>query len=338
LLCLLLLSGTLTLASATQAVAQPVTFDLTRGGAPDIASVPDDPFGRMVRYGYALFTDSANQIGPRVADPALRYAGNNMSCQSCHLKGGTQPYAMPLIGVWGVFPQYRGREGAVVTLEVRINGCLERSMNGRSLPLGSPAMTALASYMRWLSGGVPVGAKLTGAGILPIAEPARAADPKRGAQVFADTCAACHKPDGSGQPAETGLGYQFPPLWGPDSFNDGAGMSRLLTFAAFAKSNMPAGATYDNSVLTDEDAYDVAAYVLSQSRPAMANLDRDYPNRLQKPIDTAYGPYGDGIDAAQHRFGPFGPIRARLAALAAEARIQETGSSGPAAGESATQK
>jgi thiosulfate dehydrogenase len=44
---------------------------------------------------------------------------------------------MPLTGVWGQFPQYRAREGAVVTLEDRINGCMERSMNGRALPLDS---------------------------------------------------------------------------------------------------------------------------------------------------------------------------------------------------------
>ena len=91
-------------------------------GVLESAGVGDDPFGKLVKYGYALMTDTANQIGPTATDPAMRYAGNNLTCQNCHLKAGTQPYAMPLTGVWGQFPQYRGREGEVGTLEERING------------------------------------------------------------------------------------------------------------------------------------------------------------------------------------------------------------------------
>ena len=50
--------------------------------------------------------------------------------------------------------------------------------------------------------------------------------------------------DGLGQRAATGAGYQFPPLWGPDSFNSGAEMSRLLTAAAYAMDNMPIDTPY----------------------------------------------------------------------------------------------
>ena len=115
------------------------------------------------------------------------------------------------------------------TLEERINGCMERSMNGRALPLESREMKAFSSYMRWLSTGVPDGAKLRGAGTLQIKEPDRAADLERGAEIYAQFCTECHGADGSGQRAQHGLGYQFPPLWGRDSYNNGAGMSRLLT-------------------------------------------------------------------------------------------------------------
>jgi thiosulfate dehydrogenase len=212
--------------------AERVTIDLTQWTPPDISTVGEDPFGVLVKYGHALFTDTANQIGPEVADASRRFAGNNLTCQNCHLQGGTVPYAMPMTGVWGQFPQYRGREGAVDTLEERINGCMERSMNGRALPLESREMRAFSSYMRWLSTGVPDGAKLAGAGTLQIQEPDRAANVARGAHVYAQVCAACHGGDGAGQRAQQGLGYQFPPLWGHDSFNDGAGMSRLLTAAA----------------------------------------------------------------------------------------------------------
>jgi thiosulfate dehydrogenase len=302
-----------------------ITIDLIQWTPPDIATVGDDPFGELVKYGHALFVDTANEIGPTVSDPSRRFAGNNLACQNCHLQAGTQPYAMPLVGIWGQFPRYRAREGAVDTLEDRINGCMERSMNGRALPLGSREMRALSAYMRWLSTGVPDGARLVGAGTLQINEPEQAADPGRGAQIYAQICAGCHGPNGLGQRAETGAGYQFPPLWGPDSFNNGAGMSRLLTAAAYAMHNMPIGTTFNAPVLSDEDAYDIAAYIISQNRPEKTNLEKDFPVRLQKPVDTPYGPYADGFSVEQHKFGPFGPIRAKVRGLAAKSGTPSAG-------------
>ena len=311
--------------SNQMSAAETVAIDLTRWTPPDMSKVGEDPFGDLVKYGHALFTDTPNEIGPEVSDAAKRFAGNNLACQNCHLKAGTQPYAMPLIGVWGQFPQYRGREGAVDMLEERINGCMERSMNGRALPLESREMKAFSSYMRWLSTGVPDGAKLRGAGTLQIKEPDRAANPAHGAEVYAQACAACHAADGSGQRAQTGLGYQFPPLWGRDSYNNGAGMSRLLTAAAYALHNMPLGTSFDSPFLTDEQAYDVAGYIVSQKRPEKANLDKDFPIRLQKPIDTPYGPYADGFSEEEHRLGPFGPIWAKVKELAAVSRTANAG-------------
>ena len=305
--------------------AEPVMIDLTQWTLPDIGKVGDDPFGKLVKYGYSLFTDTANEIGPAVSDASKRSAGNNLACRSCHLQAGTQPYAMPMTGIWGQFPQYRGREGAVDLLEERINGCMERSMNGRALPLESREMKAFSSYVRWLSTGIPSGARLRGAGTLQIKEAVRAADPGRGGEIYAQICAPCHGADGSGQPAQNGLGYQFPPLWGRDSYNNGAGMSRLLTIAAYALHNMPLGTAFDSPLLTDEQAYDVAGYIVSQNRPEKANLDRDFPIRLQKPIDTPYGPYADGFSAEQHRLGPFGPIRAKVKELAAASRTANAG-------------
>src|SRR5262249_45954454 len=161
------------------------------------------------------------------SDSAKRFTGNNLACQNCHLQAGTQPYAMPLTGIWGQFPQYRGREGDVDTLEDRINGCMERSMNGRALPLGSREMKAFAAYMRWLAPGRPGGAAGRGAGTRRKKDPARAADPGRGAKVYADFYSSCHGGDVWGQRAPRGAGYQFPPLWGPDSYNNGAGMTRV---------------------------------------------------------------------------------------------------------------
>jgi thiosulfate dehydrogenase len=293
--------------------------DLTRREPPDIRSLKDDPVDRLVNYGHALFTETAKEIGPAAADEAKRYAGNNLNCASCHLQGGTQPFAMPVTGVWGQFPQYRAREGEVDTLEDRINGCMERSMNGRALPLDGREMRAFLVYMKWLSTGIPDGVTIVGGRALSIKEPQRAADLAHGAQVYAQVCAVCHGADGQGQRNAAGAGYQFPPLWGPDSYNDGAGMARLLAAAGFIKGNMPLGTTFSAPVLSDDDAYDVAGYINSHPRPQKPNLDRDYPNRLQKPVDTPYGPYADGFSQQQHQFGPFEPIRSKLKELAAQA-------------------
>jgi len=303
--------------------ADVVQIKLTEWTPPDISTVGDDAFGKLVKYGYALMTDTANQIGPMVSDPAMRYSGNNLTCQNCHLKAGTQPYAMPLVGVWGQFPQYRGREGEVGTLEDRINGCMERSMNGRALPLAGREMKAFLAFTKWVSTGIPDGAKLVGAGALNVKEPGRAADLAHGQQVYAQVCATCHGKDGLGQRAATGNGYQFQPLWGPDSYNDGAGMARLLSAAAFLKHNMPFGTTYAAPVMSDEDAYDVAGFINSAERPQRANLDKDFPIRLQKPVDAAYGPYADGFSPQQHNLGPFDSIRAKVKELAAQAAAKQ---------------
>jgi thiosulfate dehydrogenase len=319
------LSASFLIAGSQPPRAETVVIDLTRWAPPDINTVGDDPFGKLIKYGHELFTDTANKIGPSVSDASKRLAGNNLSCGNCHLQAGTQPYAMPMIGVWGQFPRYRAREGAVVTLEERINGCMQRSMHGRALSLDSREMKAFSAYMRWLSEGVPDGAKLLGAGTLQIKEPMRAADLSRGAEVYTQVCAACHGADGQGQRAQNGLGYQFPPLWGPDSYNNGAGMSRLLTAAAYALHNMPLGTRFDAPVLTDDQAYDVAGYIVSHDRPKKENLDEDFPVRLQKPIDTPYGPYADGFTAQQHTLGPFGPMRARVKELAEESGTPKAG-------------
>lgn len=198
-------------------------------------------------------------------------------------------------------------------------------MNGRPLPLESLEKKGFSAYMRWLSTGVPDGADLVGAGTLQIKEPARASDPAHGEQVYTRICAACHGPHGLGQRSKNGAGYQFPPLWGADSFNNGAGMGRLLTAAAYAMHNMPIGTTFDAPMLTNEEAYDVAAFIVSRERPQKADLDKDFPVRLQKPIDTPYGPYADGFSLEQHKFGPFGPIRVRVQELAVQSRTEKAG-------------
>lgn len=139
----------------------------------------------------------------------------------------------------------------------------------------------------------------------------RAADPGAGKQVYMIYCAACHGAEGQGvRRGKVGDAddYRFPPVWGPDSYNNGAGMSRGILAAGFVKGNMPSGTTHANTVLTDEQAFDVAAYINSQSRPVKANLEADFPARNNKAVDSAFPPYTPGFSADQHKYGPWQPI------------------------------
>ena len=289
---------------------------------PDLKKLPDDAWGKLVRYGRDLNTNTPALLGPEAANASMRFSGSNLSCQNCHLEAGAKKFGLPYVGVYGDFPQYRAREGEVGTIEDRVNGCMTRSMNGKPLPLDSLEMKAMTAYIKFLSTGVPVGAPTTGRGAGAIAELTRAADPERGKAVYAETCVACHGPDGQGKrrgQVGDGKGYEFPPLWGPDSFNDGAGMNRLIAAANFIHSNMPNGVSADNPLLSDEDSWDVAAYVQSQPRPHKDALDKDFPVRTEKPVDAGYGPYPDAFEQSAHRLGPFTPIRAAIKTLAAEA-------------------
>jgi thiosulfate dehydrogenase len=69
-------------------------------------------------------------------------------------------------------------------------------------------------------------------------------------------------------------------------------------------------------VLSDDDANDVAGFINSAERPQRANLDKDFPIRVQKPVDTAYA---DHFSPEQHKLGPFDPIRAKVKELTAQA-------------------
>lgn len=289
--------------------------------APDPNTLPDDAWGRTVRLGRDLIANTAAHIGPEAADPARRYAGNNMACQNCHIGAGTQPFGNPLAGAFANYPSYRARSGAVGTIEERIQGCMRRSMNGRKLPPDGPEMTAMIAYLKFLAAGRPVGAPLPGQGSGRMPELDRPADPAHGRAVYAQVCAACHGANGQGMrngAAGDAKGYAVPPLWGPDSFNDGAGMDRLIEAANFIHNNMPAGTTWQHPAVAVADAWDVAAFVQSQPRPHMQGLEHDYPDRLEKPVDAPYGPYADNFSEQQHRLGPFAPIRAAIAALKAQ--------------------
>lgn len=293
-----------------QAAAAMSEVNLVGRAAPDPAQLPAGPQKDLVLYGQALSTRTFAHIGPEVSDPAMRYAGNNLACTSCHQANATKPFAMPWVGVSATFPQYRAREDDISTVEERVNGCMQRSMNGKPLPLGSREMKAYTAYIAFLSQGVPVGASVKGTATLQTKMPNRRADTDAGRVVYAAKCAACHGPEGQGTrvgKAGDAQGYTFPPLWGPDSFNTGAGMNRVVMATRFIQANMPMGASHDATQLSVDEAYDVAAHMASQPRPVKANLEADFPARWNKPVDAAFPPYLLGT-ADQHKYGPFPPL------------------------------
>ncbi len=312
-------AGLLLAVSAVHAQSPaPAAFQIKPVEAYDVSTLPDDHYGRLVKYGKELTDRTFAYIGPEVKNPKMRYAGNNLACASCHQASATKKFAMPWIGAHATFPQYRGREDEVSTVEERVNGCMERSMSGKVLPLDSREMKAFVTYMHFLSRDVPTGGKVEGQGLPPFKAPNRRADTVAGSTVYQEKCASCHGVDGAGVRAGTpgsATGYTFPPLWGKDSFNNGAGMSRLLFASAFVKTNMPQGTAHGQPQLTDDEAYDVAAFLLSKPRPVKANTERDFPARWNKPVDAAFPPYVDGAPADQHKYGPFEPLQDNMKKL-----------------------
>lgn len=275
----------------------------------DLALV--EGFGNSeVEYGYQLLTDSPNMMGPGAEDPKLRYAGNNLACTNCHLEAGTKPGSASWVGITERFPQFSNRSNKESTLEDRINGCMERSMNGQKLPDNSREMKAILAYMNWLSNDVPQERKDEFKGFAKIILPDVAVNLETGAALYQVQCASCHGDNGEGiKVAGSSNSYLYPPLWGEDSFNEGAGMHRVITAASFIKGNMPFGeATLENPKLTDEEAYHLAGYINSFERPQKRNKENDFPDRKLKPVSTPYGPWADDFSALQHKYGPFKPI------------------------------
>lgn len=279
----------------------------------DIDLALSEGFGdKEVEYGYHLVTDSPNLMGPGAEDPKMRFAGNNLACTNCHLDAGTKPGSASWVGITERFPQFSNRSNSESTLEDRINGCMERSMDGQKLPAGSREMEAILAYMDWLSEDLPEERKAEYKGFTSIEIPDFAVDLEKGAALYKVECARCHGESGQGVknngPA-AGL-YLYPPLWGEDSYNDGAGMHRVITAANFIKGNMPFGeATRENPKLTDEEAYHLAGYINSFSRPEKENKENDFPDKKLKPVSTPYGPWADTFPADQHKYGPFQPIK-----------------------------
>jgi thiosulfate dehydrogenase len=259
----------------------------------------------MARYGHELIANTSYYLGPK---GIVAQITNGMNCQNCHLNGGTVPWGNNYAAVASTYPRFRARSGALETVAKRISDCMERSLNAdKAIDSNSKEMRSIIAYMNWLGDGIPRGRAPKGSGIMNIPYLDRAADPQKGQIVYVNKCQRCHGADGYGQKKPDGF-YEYPPLWGESSYNTAAGLYRISRFAGYVKNNMPFGEVqYHNPQLTDEEAWDVAAFVNSQPRPSKV-FKEDWPDISKKPVDHPFGPFADGFSEEQHKYGPFKPI------------------------------
>ena len=274
-------AGALIPASATMATA----WDIPKNPLTD-STLSGSPLTEQIRRGFKLFIDTPHE--------APQFSPNRLSCNNCHLNGGQKEKAMPLVGVGAVYPEYNKRAGRVFSLEDRIVGCFMRSQNatGRKKDVkdnvvpstNAKEVLALAAYISWLSDGYPIGKNLPwrGQNVIPSDKllPVDRFDPRVGETLFKNKCSSCHGEDGQG--VEIG-DKRAGPLWGPDSWNDGAGAARVYTLAGMIRFAMP---YLDPGSLTDEEAQQIAAYINSKSRPEFPFKHDDWGGKF--PPDAVY--------------------------------------------------
>jgi thiosulfate dehydrogenase len=270
-------------------------WDFPRNPLTD-STLDDSKLSNEIRAGFRIFTNTPGE--------ARRFTPSKVSCNNCHLNGGQRERSLPLVGVAAMFPEYNRRAGRLYTLGDRIVDCFLRSENATGMIESAgqqgggedaeavPAPTskevlALAAYLTWLARGSEVGKNpawrgqnvITASNVLPIEK----LDVDKGKAIFLEWCTNCHGVDGQG----VAIGDKKPgPLWGPDSWNDGAGAARVYTLAGIIRYAMPYLAP---GSLTDEEAQHVASFINSQPRPAYPFKSQDY--RTEKlPVDSVYYP------------------------------------------------
>ena len=273
--------------------------------APDTSSIPKNDTGNLIRYGRALVASTAEYFGPK---GKVKSFANGMNCQNCHLDAGTKLYANSFSAVYSIYPKLRPRSGTIEHLEKRINDCMERSMNGKKLDSLSKEMRAMVAYINWVGKDVEKGVIPKGASVIDLPFLERAADIEKGKFAFQKNCVSCHLDNGQGKFNSDSITYLYPPLWGPNSYNTAAGLYRLSRIAGFIKSNMPnLTSSFEKPTLTDEEAWDIAAYICSMPRPDK-KFKNDWPDISKKPFDHPFGPFSNNFSEIQHKYGPFKEI------------------------------
>lgn len=289
-----------TVAAAAQKSARTWNPDTYR--APVVDSTPDDPYETAVYRGLAIVT--------RTRDSLPAFVGSNLSCTSCHLDEGRRANAAPLVGVAARYPRFVDRAAAVVPIEDRVNYCMTRSLAGTKLPHDSREMADIVAYLTYISKGVPMGEHVKGEGMPRM--PALSGDSARGKGLFASNCVRCHGESGAG------MAPAVPAVWGRNSFSIGASMARIERAASFIRHNMP----FDRpGILTDQEAYDLAAYITSMPRPDLPGKEADWPQG-GAPDDVPYDTKGRKATRAPKVLPRANPAGAIVAAPASVLRTR----------------
>ncbi|MDI6032949.1 c-type cytochrome [Flavobacterium sp. LB2P84] len=271
----------------------------------DISLITDATLKQEVEYGKDLIAHTAKYLGP---NGNVKQISNGMNCNNCNLDAGTKPWGNNYGSVYSMYPKMRARSGQVEDLYKRVNDCIERSLNGQPLKKDEKEMKAMIAYIEYIGSNVQKGKEANASGIYDLEYLDRAANPVKGKALYDAKCASCHQTDGQGILAADKKEYTYPPLSGKNSYNSGAGLFRISRFAGYIKYNMPLGSTYENPQLSDEESWDIAAYIENLDRPSK-DLSQDWPNISKKPIDHPFGPFSDKFSEAQHKLGPFKPIK-----------------------------
>jgi len=189
------------------------------------------------------------------------YVGARLNCTNCHFNCGNTfggiNEGFSLVGVSKRYPR-EVPGNPHFTLADRINACFTKSMNGKPVPVDSPAMKAMIAYLDWISDGLTTPPSWLGTKKLHFQNPPNV---QNGELHYKKNCAICHGNDGDGQIKPDQLSY--PPVWGKNSFNTEAGMHEVETLASFIYYNMP----YQDPGLTIEEALDIATFISQQPRP-----------------------------------------------------------------------
>ncbi|MFH1805196.1 MAG: c-type cytochrome [Pseudomonadota bacterium] len=241
-----------------------------------------EPNADDILYGKRLLADTKRLLPDHV--------GAQMNCNSCHLLDGKINAANGYINTANAYPAVMPRAGREVDLAGRINGCFQRSMNGKPLPREGAEMKAMIAYMEWIRQDVPKGQRVNVVNAGPI-DQSLIPDPVNGERIYAGKCAACHGTNGEGTFDQFG-DVIFPPLWGEGSFNIGAGMARTYKAASFVKWAMPPAMHIDSplgqgGVLSDQEAVDVSEYFTHMPRPDFPGKVNDWAT-TKKPKDARY--------------------------------------------------
>jgi thiosulfate dehydrogenase len=255
------------------------------------------PLPGKAEYGYQLITQTSDWYGQ---GGRISIRSNGMNCSHCHLDAGKNLQAIPLTSVFKQYPRFRDRSGTKESLFKRVKDCFERSLQTTAPDSSSREFQAIEAYLKWLEENSPVDSiprePLT---FLP-----RAADYNKGSRLFDNHCSRCHGWNGKGLSAADRISYRYPPLWGLNSYSTGAGMYQVTKLARFIKYNMPYDKPPGKILLTDEEAYDLAAYINSQERRTF-DISQDWPLISTKPVDYPFGPYADSFSAERHKYGPW---------------------------------